>query len=115
MDIRIDSTPGRRIPRSHVIASLAKALGRLPDGPVKARVTFTDVNGPKKGVDIECALLLTIPGRPAMRVARRGTTPRVAFDLGYDVAIRRLEERRERDEASSRRPKKYYAAKRLLA
>ena len=115
MNIRIDSTPGRRIPRSYVTASMEKALKRIPGEPVTARVTFTDVNGPKKGVDIECALLLTQPGRPPMRVARRGTTPRVAFDLSYDIALRRLEELRERNEQSRRRPKKYYAAKRLLA
>lgn len=115
MDIRIDSTAGRRIPRAHITASLEKALKRIPGDPVTARVTFTDVNGPKKGVDIECGLLLTMPRRRPMRVVRRGTTPRVAFDLAYDSAARWLADLRDRDEQSRRRPKKYYAAKRLLA
>lgn len=115
MTIRIDAMPGRRIPHAHVTTALEKALGRLPLHPVGARVTFTDVNGPKKGVDMECALLVTLPARPSLRVVRRAATPRLAFELAYDVLVRRLEQAREQHDDARRRPKKYYGAKRLLA
>lgn len=115
MTIRIEAMPGRRIPHAHVTTALEKALGRIPLPAVGARVTFTDVNGPKKGVDMECALLVTLPGRPPLRIARRAATPRLAFDLGYDVLVRRLEQMRARHDDARRRPKKYYGAKRLLA
>ena len=115
MTIRIDALPGGPVPHAHVMAALEKALGRVLLRPVAARVTFTDVNGPKKGEDMQCALLVTLPGRPSLRVARRAATPRLAFDLGYDVLVRRLEEARERHDDAQRRPKKYYSAKQLLA
>jgi hypothetical protein len=112
--IRIDTTVAPRIPHAHVAAAMEKALGRVPVRPTEARVTFTDVNGPKKGVDIECALLVSLPGQPPIRVARRAATPRAAFDLGYEVLARQLEESRDRHKDAARRPKKYFAAKRLL-
>jgi hypothetical protein len=114
VSIRIDTTVAPRIPRAHVAAAMEKALGRIPVRPADARVMFTDVNGPKKGVDIECALLVSLPGQPPIRVARRAPTPRVAFDLGYEVLARQLTDARERHKDSARRPKKYFAAKRLL-
>ena len=115
MNFRIEATSGSKVPFEHVTATLEKALGRIAVQPVRARVTFTDVNGPKKGLDIECALLVKVPGHPSLRVARRAATPRAAFDVAYDIAARRLDDVRERYEESRRHPKKYYAAKRLLA
>lgn len=113
MDIRIENELGRRIPREHVIARLAQALRRLPVRAT-ARVTFTDVNGPKGGPDVRCTVLVRLPGQPPVSVARAGTTPRLAFDTSYDRAIRQLERGRARWQDSRRHPKKYYVAKRLL-
>jgi hypothetical protein len=40
-------------------------------------------------------------------------TPRLAFDAGFSALERLLERYRERQRDSGRRPKKYFAAKRL--
>lgn len=114
MNLRIEATSGSKVPFEHVTAALEKALGRLAIQPMSARATFTDVNGPKKGVDIACTVLVTVPSRPTLRVTRRATSARLAFDACLDVAVRRLEETFDRAEAIRRRPKKYYAAKRML-
>jgi len=115
MDIRIEHEVRRRIPRDHVMTRMAQALRRTPVRPASARVTFTDVNGPKGGPDVRCTLLVTLPGQPAISITRAGTTPRLAFDASYDRVLRRLERGRARWQDSHRRPKKYYVAKRLLA
>jgi ribosome-associated translation inhibitor RaiA len=104
---------GRLIPREHVIARLDQALSRLPLHPVAARVRFSDVNGPKGGPDIRCALLVELPGRPPIRVEREAITPRLAFDATYERLVRQLERSRERWQDERRHPKKYYAASRL--
>lgn len=114
MQIDIEGKLGRPIPREHVRARLADVLDRPGIRPVRTRVTFTDVNGPKGGDDVRCALLLELPRQPSIRIARRGTTPRRAFDEAYDRLVRRLEERLERGRDLRRRPKKYYVARRLL-
>lgn len=79
------------------------------------RVTFTDVNGPKGGRDIHCAVLVSLPGRPAIRAERAQTTPRLAFDENFARLTRQLEDVRRQRRESSRRPRKYFAAKRLLS
>ena len=112
--IHIEGSPGRAMPREHVATRLRRLLGRLPMQPVTAHVTFSDVNGPKGGNDICCTVLVELPHRPSIRVARRGPTPRLAFDVSYDRVVRQLERYRERWQDSQRRPKKYFAARRLL-
>jgi hypothetical protein len=112
--IRIDSALEQPVPRTHVRARLAEALHRAPVRPAVARATFTDVNGPKGGLDIRCAVQVRLPGQPAIVVIRRGTTPRLAFDAAYDRVLRTVEGARERFQESRRRPRKYFAAKRLL-
>jgi ribosome-associated translation inhibitor RaiA len=82
--------------------------------PVTARVTFSDVNGPKGGADIRCGLLVSLPGQPPIRAERAQTTVRLAFDGSYARLVRQLEHARARRQDVSRRPKKYFAAKRLL-
>jgi ribosome-associated translation inhibitor RaiA len=112
-EIRIEGTVGRRIPRAYVTERLSRVLDRLPLAPVTARVTFSDVNGPKGGVDIRCTVLVDLPHQPAIRVEQAATTPRLAFDQSYDRVVRKLERSRERWQENRRHPKKYYAAKRL--
>ncbi len=114
MKIRIEGDVGRRIPRGYVTTRMSRVLDRLPLAPVTAHVTFSDVNGPKGGADIRCAVLVELPHQPAIRVERAATTPRLAFDQSYDRVVRQLERSRDRWQESRRRPKKYYVAKRLL-
>jgi ribosome-associated translation inhibitor RaiA len=112
-EIRIGGNVGRRIPRAYVTERLSLVLDRLPLAPVTAHVTFSDVNGPKGGADIRCAVLVDLPHQPAIRVEQTATTPRLAFDQSYDRVVRKLERSRERWQENRRHPKKYYAAKRL--
>jgi ribosome-associated translation inhibitor RaiA len=114
MEIHIDGNVGGSIPRGHVRARMRRAVSRLPIHPVTAHVTFVDVNGPKGGNDIRCAVLVELPYQPSIRVERLARTPRLAFDASYDRVVRQLARHRERWQDSHRHPKKYYAAKRLL-
>jgi hypothetical protein len=78
-------------------------------------VTFFDENGPKGGPAIRCALTVRVPYRPHVRAEDTAATSRVAFDGGLAKLGRELERYRDRDRESKRRPKKYFAAKRLLS
>jgi ribosome-associated translation inhibitor RaiA len=95
------------------MSRMNRLLKRLPVRPLSARVTFSDVNGPKGGADKRCGILVSLPGGPAIRVERVATTARLAFDQTCDRVQRRAERPRRRWRESQRHPKKYYAAKRL--
>jgi ribosome-associated translation inhibitor RaiA len=94
---------------------LARELSRIPAGPVIARVTFTDDNGPKDGRALRCALTLGMPRRPTLRVEDVAENAWLAFDRSFLSLRRRLTEYRERRLERTRYPKKYFVAKRLLA
>lgn len=113
-EIQIEGKVDDRIPRAHVRTRLQRLLRRLPWETVIARVRFADVNGPKGGNDVRCALVVEFPRQPAIRVERLAPTSRLAFEASVDRLTRRLQERRERGQDSRRHPKKYYAARRLL-
>jgi hypothetical protein len=112
--IRIESEIDRAIPREHVTRRLLQALRRKGPRHATARVTFSDVNGPKGGLDIRCIVQFTVAGRPPISVTSSAPTPRLAFDTSYDTAHRAFDRALDRWEHAARRPKKYYAAKRLL-
>ena len=114
MEVHIEGRLTRAIPRAHVTTRMRGVLSRLPVQPVTAHVTFADMNGPKGGDDICCAVLVELPHQPSILVERRATTPRLAFNASYDRVVRQLERHRERWQDSRRHPKKYFAAKRLL-
>lgn len=81
--IRIEGRVSHRIPRAHIVTRLSRALGRLPLAPVTAHVTFSDVNGPKGGADIRCAVLVALP-QPAgdsRRATRHDAARRVRRDV----------------------------------
>lgn len=111
--IRIEDNGTGRAPRAYVTSRMKKLLQRLPRGPVTACVRFADVNGPKGGVDIRCGIVVTAPGTPPMEVACPGANARLAFDASFDRVQRRTEEPRRRWRDWQRRPKKYFAARRL--
>jgi putative sigma-54 modulation protein len=114
MGIIITGSIGCPIPLGYVGARMRRVLSRLPVHPVTAHITFRDVNGPKGGNDIRCAVLVELPRQPSIRIERLGRTPRLAFDASYDRVVRRLEQYRERRQDTRRHPKKYYVARRLL-
>jgi putative sigma-54 modulation protein len=111
--IRIEDKAAGRLPRTHVMSRMNQLLKRLPVRPLSASVTFSDVNGPKGGADKRCAILVSLPGEPSIRVERIATSARLAFDRTYERVQRQTERPRRRWRESQRRPKKYYAAKRL--
>jgi len=115
MGIDIRGVAGNRLLHAHVRKQMSGALARLNVAPLGARVVFVDENGPKGGIDIRCALTIRLPFRPSIRVEHMGETPRRAFDDAFALFERQVERDLERTRESRRRPKKYYAAKRLLS
>jgi putative sigma-54 modulation protein len=115
MTARVDVSglPARRAVRLRADARVAAALAALPRRVSSARVTFTDVNGAKGGVDIRCAITVSLRGRRRLHVEDVATTPRQALDEALAKLERRVLRTEEFDRDSRRRPKKYYAATRL--
>ncbi|MBI2528347.1 MAG: HPF/RaiA family ribosome-associated protein [Candidatus Rokubacteria bacterium] len=114
MSIEISGIDRNVALRRRVERQIGAALGPLRVAPVKALVSFFDDNGPKGGLALRCAVTVRVPYRPAIRVENTAATARVAFDGALGVLERQLERYRERDRDVRRRPKKYFAAKRLL-
>ena len=100
--------------RSKITADMTEALDRLHKTPASAVVAFYDDNGPKNAPGIRCALAVTVPRNPPFRVERVDVTKRAAFDLAWGALSRRLHDEAERIRDAYRRPKKYFAARRLL-
>jgi hypothetical protein len=91
--------------RRRATAAVRAALARLAVRPITGHVTFVDDNG----------LTVRLPYRPNVRVEKVAETPRRAFDAALAVLRRELEQHREGQRDRQRHPKKYFAAKRLLA
>jgi len=100
--------------RARVAAQMVEVLERVGLTPQSAHVSFLNDAGPKRGRAIRCALAVRLPYRPPLHTEATGSTRRVAFDGAFAALERRLERYRERDRDSRRRPKKYYAAKRVV-
>jgi ribosome-associated translation inhibitor RaiA len=100
--------------RADVSARLTAMLDRHAFAATGAEVGFVDENGPKGGPAIRCRIEVRLPRRPALDVHDVATTRRLAFDGALDKLDRQLGRDRGRRRERSRRPKKYYAAKRLL-
>jgi hypothetical protein len=83
--------------------------------PSRVRVGFVDQNGPKGGPAVRCAADVTLARHPALHVECVDTTPRRAFDAVLESLDRQLLRFIGRLRDRARRPKKYFAAKRLLA
>ena len=79
------------------------------------RVVFSDVNGPKGGLDVRCAIDVTIPQTAPLHAEETAERDVTAFDRSAAMISRRIRERLGRRQESSRRPKKYYTARRLLS
>jgi len=114
VNIEIEGLDGDRALRSRIQRRVGKALDRVRPAPTTALVNFTDVNGPKGGVDSRCAVTVRIPRRRPVHVESLATIPWLAFSEAVDTLERQLRKQQERATARRRRPKKYYVAKRLL-
>lgn len=112
--IDVQGIPPRNPLHEHVREQLDEVLARVRSGKVPVKVTFDDENGPKGGPDIRCTITVRIPRRAEIVVTHLADTARLAFDGAFDSVRRQVERRREERRDRARRPKKYYAAKRLL-
>jgi ribosome-associated translation inhibitor RaiA len=90
-------------------ARLAALLGGLTPEVSSGRVTFTDENAAKGGLDVCCAMW----GRRRLHVEDRATSPRQAVDGALTKVERRLARTRAMDRPKRRRPTTYYAAARV--
>jgi hypothetical protein len=100
--------------RRTVARKLTATVEKVAVPPTAARVDFTDENGPKGGIHIRCGITLDLPRRPAVHVGHLAPTPVLAFAGALDSLELALARRRARERAMARRPKKYFAARRLV-
>ena len=114
MAIEVRGIPDEHPLQGHIRRRMSLTPARVLPAPLGAQVRFLDDNGPKGGVDIRCAVTVRVPYRPSLRVEHMGETARHAFDQALDVLGRQIERDGARAREVRRRPKKYYAARRLL-
>lgn len=93
---------------------LGAALAALPARVSSARVVFSDQNAAKGGLDIRCGITVSVRGRGRVHVQDQAATPRRALDGALAKLERRLVRVEQLSRDSRRRPKKYFAAARLL-
>jgi ribosome-associated translation inhibitor RaiA len=108
---------GLRIPRAlrtRIAQRLRRALAGVRTSPVHVRVIFGDVNGPKGGADVRCAIDVKIPQTAPLHAEQTSQRDVTALDRSAALISRQIRERIGRRQESARRPKKYYAARRLL-
>jgi ribosome-associated translation inhibitor RaiA len=111
--VDVSGLPPRRAAGLRANTRVAKALAALSSRITAARVVFRDENAAKGGLDMRCAITVSLAGRGRIHVADVATTPRQALDGALDKLERRLARTRQRERESSRRPKKYHVAARL--
>ena len=100
--------------RSRITRRIRRAIVGVQTSPIHVHVTFTDVNGPKGGRDVRCAIDVGMPRTAPMHAEALAERVTIAFDRSAALITRRITRRLLRRQESGRRPKKYYAAKRLL-
>ena len=113
--VRISGIERDAVLRARVGKLMTGAVERITVRPVRSQAVFFDDNGPKGGRAMRCALTVRLPYRPSIRVERSAVTPRLAFDAAIAVLERQLERYYERERENKRHPKKYFAARRMLA
>jgi hypothetical protein len=107
--IRIDSPL-----RARIVGALTQIVDHECSAPVDALVAFFDDDGPKNGPAIRCAITVKWPHATPVHVEHRGSSSRLAFNAAFTAVMRRVREETERARDLKRRPKKYFAARRLL-
>jgi ribosome-associated translation inhibitor RaiA len=99
--------------RARIVQQMRHALAGVQTSPVHVRVSFTDVNGPKGGLDVRCAIDVKIPRTAPLHAEGTAASDVNAFDLSEAAIARQIARQLERRQESGRHPKKYYAARRL--
>jgi ribosome-associated translation inhibitor RaiA len=74
--------------RDYVRDRLGRKLGKFAERIERVTVRFTDVNGPRGGVDVVCAVKVVLSGLDSVVVEEHGVKPREAFDRAADVSER---------------------------
>lgn len=115
MTLEIEGLSTRSALRALIARKIAGLFADHRPNPVDVRVGFVDQNGPKGGVAIRCGINVEIPRRPTLHAEHRAETERLAFDGAFEALARRIARARGRMLDERRRPKKYFAAKRLLS
>jgi hypothetical protein len=100
--------------KARALGRLRRALAGVRTSPVRARVDFADVNGPKGGRDIRCAIDVQVPRTAPFHVEAIAERDVTAFDRSAAALARQIAQRLRRRQDASRRPKKYFVARRLL-
>jgi ribosome-associated translation inhibitor RaiA len=101
--------------RACVRDRLRRVLGRRNAGEGSVRVIFSDENGPKGGIDHRCAITVRFPRRREIHAEHTASSERLAITGVIQSLGRRLDEELDRRRNAERRPKKYYAARRLAS
>lgn len=73
--------------RARIEKLMMGAVKRITFRPVRSVAAFFDDNGPKGGPAMRCALTVSLPRRPAIRVEHRAES----FDLAFKMAFAALE------------------------
>lgn len=76
--------------RAHVDERMRRQFAKFALHIERAVVLFSDVNGPRGGVDQLCSVELALSGRPSVRAEERAATARAAFDRAAAAARRSL-------------------------
>jgi hypothetical protein len=82
--------------REHVRQSLAAKLGRFAPHIERLTVRFTDVNGPRGGVDVACDVKVVLSGLPSVVYQMRGHEPRETIDRAVPGITRAVQSALER-------------------
>lgn len=99
---------------AHIVTRMTGVLAQRQIRAIRARVTFSDEDGPRGGVGIRCALTVRLPGRPTIRVEHQARTYRQAFEGAFETLKRQLKRTTRRQWQSQRHPKKRFVTERLL-
>ena len=92
--------------RVYVRDRLGRKLRKFVPTIERASVRFTDVNGPRGGIDSLCRIKVVLSGLPSVVVQDLGDRPFESFDRAADAterAVRRSIERRQRQGRSAMR------------
>ncbi|WP_434043341.1 MULTISPECIES: hypothetical protein [Sorangium] len=85
--------------------TLGAKLGRFAPRIERLTVRFTDVNGPRGGVDVACDVKVVLSGRPSVVYQMRGQAPRETIDRAVPGIARAVQSALARaPRAASRAP-----------
>jgi hypothetical protein len=90
--------------RVDVVKQMKDLLERRRVTPVSVRVAFFDDDGPRGGVAIRCALMVTPRRGPTIRVEHTARTHSAAFNGGFAILKRQVKRHVQRRRRRARGP-----------